>query len=87
LAHRVTVADRRIRFATEPIGRLFTWTIHFRRQERNKWEGGFKAYDELSEGKLDTVSKYPSFIYFAQFVDLLIEDAKQCTLEEDFKRE
>jgi hypothetical protein len=76
--------DRQAATFRKWMGRVFAWTIQFRHEQRREWEGGFKAYDELTNRRpedLKSVLRYPSVRYIAKFIDLLVMDLDQCRLK------
>jgi hypothetical protein len=66
--------DRISRPIQKWLARLLHWTVAYRASHVTTWAGGFHAYDELADCRLDTIRSYPSFVEFAKQCDFLAAD-------------
>jgi KaiC/GvpD/RAD55 family RecA-like ATPase len=65
------------------VHRVLTWTVQYRYEHRESWEGGFSAYDQLSRGDFSIKDTYDSFTAFAHALDIFADDLNHCSLREE----
>ena len=68
--------DRQSRVLQKWLARIFQWTIRYRREHPKKWEGGFLAYDQMSQGNFERFQTYSSSAEFAEHCDLLLDELR-----------
>jgi KaiC/GvpD/RAD55 family RecA-like ATPase len=66
--------DRQSRVLQKWLARVFKWSIGLRQKYGKAWEGGFLAYDEISQREFVAFSRYPSSLEFADHCDLLLDE-------------
>jgi len=75
--------DRQAMAIARWLQKMFAWTVQLRFKEAHNWDGGFHAYDDLSQGMTTVVSKirYKSWEEFFEFLKVFRADLIACRQE------
>jgi KaiC/GvpD/RAD55 family RecA-like ATPase len=58
--------------------KMFAWTVQLRFKEAHNWDGGFRAYDDLTRGSTKITESYQSWGDFFEYLKVFQADLNAC---------